>query len=125
MDSVGIENTSTRDRVKMIGDSLGTGMEAITERTKDISCLGVTGRVINLLQVIAGEAMPAEASTVVRERIARAAALNPKACLADFIVHLSDVASLSTFLARINDNILQGSDISAFFSGTATDSRMH
>ena len=128
MDPVGVEDVTARGRMKTIGDSFDAQMEMETMQTTQAEsnqCCGMTGRVINLLQVIAGEAMPDEAATLVRERISRAAALHPSGCLADFVRHLSDVALLSPFLARLNGNLLHGADIEAFFSVSAPDGSVH
>ncbi len=125
MDSVGIDNVGTRSRVSMMRDSLSAGMEEVQGSAEDTACVGVAGRVINVLQVIAGETIPAEAVALARERIARAAALDPSACIADYVRHLSDVAGLSSFLDRINNNILHGDGIAAFFSWTRPDGPAH
>ena len=109
----------------MMRDSLSAELEVVQGSVEDTAYIGVAGRVINVLQVIAGEAIPAEAVALARERIARAAALDPSACFADYVRHLSDVASLSAFLDRINSNILHGEGIAAFFSWTRPDGPAH
>ncbi len=125
MDPVGVDNIAARSCVTMIRDSLSEGTEKVPGAAEDAVCVGVVGRVINVLQAIAGETIPAEAVALARERIARAAALNPSACFADYVRHLSDVAGLSSFLDRINSNILHGEGIAAFFSWTRPDGPAH
>ena len=106
-----------------IGDSHASAMEP--GQPESNACSGRVGRVISLLQIIAGETIPAEAATIVRERIAQAASRHPGSCLADFVSHLSDVVALAPFLDRLNGNLLQGADIEAFFAMSAPNGRMH
>ena len=109
--------------MKGIGDSHASAME--TGLPESNTCSGLVGRVISLLQVIAGETMPGEAVAIARERIAQAAVLHPGACLADLASHLSDVVALAPFLDRLNGNLLQGADIEAFFAMRTPNGRIH
>ena len=106
-----------------IGDSHASAMEP--GQPESNACSGLVGRVISLLQIIAGETIPAEAATIARERIAQAASRHPGSCLADFVSHLSDVVALAPFLDRLNGNLLQGADIEAFFAMSAPSGHIH
>ncbi|MBP8276094.1 MAG: hypothetical protein KAX55_04300 [Propionivibrio sp.] len=109
--------------MKGIGDLHASAME--TGQPESNACSGLVGRVISLLQAIAGETMPDETAAIARERIAQAAVLHPGACLADFVSHLSGEAALSPFLSRLNGNLLQGADFEAFFSMGTPNGRVH
>lgn len=109
--------------MKVIGGSHDAAMETV--QPEGNACLGLVGRVITILQVVAGETIPAEAVAIARERIAQAAALHPGACLADLASHLSDVVALAPFLDRLNGNLLQGADIEAFFAMRTPNGRIH